>query len=146
MKGISKNPDYPQNLRIAIKDAIELLTLLAEAPPDKTQQLVEDSQNMDQYYALPLLTFMHGDVMKDYFSHENRDADQLAFNTILTSYIRNLYPVTNVLPIGDGYREFPFVVFRSFNLKEARRKMFADSYLFISNEMNVLNLLLSYKK
>jgi hypothetical protein len=37
------------------------------------------------------------------------------------------------------------VVFRSFNLKEVRNKLFSDTYLFISHEMNVLNMLLSYK-
>jgi hypothetical protein len=29
-----------------------------------------------------------------------------------------LYPITSILPIGDEYEEFPFILFRSFNLQE----------------------------
>jgi hypothetical protein len=60
--------------------------------------------------------------------------------------MRALYPVSTVLPIGDRYREFPFIVFRCFSLQEARHKLFTDSYLFTSNELNVLNMLLSAKE
>ena len=146
MKSIRANREYAPSLHTAIQDAIELIEKIASASPEKTQQLVEDSQQGDQYYALPLFTFMYRDLMKKYFSQKKSEIQQLAFRAILTSYIKNLYPVTTVLPIGDGYREFPFIVFRSFTFKEARNKMFADIYLLISNEMNVLNMILSYKK
>ncbi len=42
--------------------------------------------------------------------------------------------------------EFPFLVFRSFHLAEARKKLFTDHYLFLSHEFNILNLLLSSYK
>lgn len=146
MQRIANNPEYYENLRIALQDALELITLLARSSPEKTQQFIQDSQQGDLYYAIPLLSFMYHDVMKDYFLHSTGDVEQHAFRAILASYIRSLYPVTTVLPIGDGYREFPFIVFRSFMLSEARSRMFADNYLLISHEMNVLNMLLSYRK
>lgn len=68
------------------------------------------------------------------------------FRDILDIYVRCLYPVgSNLLPIGDKYQEFPFVVFKSYSLGEIRSKFFADNYLLNSPELNVLNLILSQK-
>jgi len=39
---------------------------------------------------------------------------------------------------------FPFIIFKSYALGEMRYKMFADKYLLVSNELNILNLLLSH--
>ncbi len=146
MMRIAGDADYYENLRTAIQEAIELIELLAKAPPDKTQQLVQDSQQGDLYYAIPILSFMYRDVMKDYFLHTPTNIEQYGFRILLTSYLRGLYPISTALPIGDGYEKFPFIVFRSFTLPEARSRMFADNYLLISHEMNVLNMLLSYRK
>ncbi|HCI78157.1 MAG TPA: helicase, partial [Ktedonobacter sp.] len=143
---IANDGEYYENLRIAIQDAIELIEKLVNAPQDKIQQLVQDSQQGDLYYAIPLLSFMYRDVMKDYFMYTSGDVEQYSFRALLTNYARSLYPISSALPIGDGYTEFPFIVFRSFMLKEARERMFDDSYLLISHEMNVLNMLLSYKR
>jgi hypothetical protein len=65
---------------------------------------------------------------------------------LLASYIRALYPADSLLPIGRSYDAFPFILFRSLNLGEARRKMFTDKYLFMSHEVNILNMLLSGKE
>ncbi|NET24242.1 hypothetical protein [Okeania sp. SIO1I7] len=46
------------------------------------------------------------------------------------------------LPIGRKYREFPFIVFRSYSLEEIREKIYSDRYLLTSNELNILNLIL----
>ncbi len=146
MQRIAADPEYYENLRTSIQEAIELIELLAKAPQNRTQQLIQDSQQGDLYYAIPLLSFMYRNVMKDYFSNTPGDIEQYAFRTILTNYMRSLYPISTTLPIGDGYAEFPFIVFRSFTLKEARSRLFADNYLLISHEMNVLNMLLSYRR
>ncbi len=141
-KIISRRKSYPENLRSAIKDAIELVNRLNEEV-NKTQKLEQFSQNSDQYYALPLFTFISGEVLKEYFTNEPEEPEYERFRDILATYIRLLYPVNNILPIGDGYREFPFVLFRSYSLKEIRKKSFTDKYLLTSNELNVLNLILS---
>ena len=143
---MSKNRDYPESLRVAMRDAIDLVRQLNSAPVHKTQQFMLGSQNPDQYYALPLVAFMYEDVLKDYFIRGDEEPEDSTFRDVLAEYMRALYPVSTVLPIGDRYREFPFIVFRCFSLQEARRKLFTDSYLFTSNELNVLNMLLSAKE
>ncbi len=77
---------------------------------------------------------------------EQREGERkdTSFREILASYMSSLYPVDTVLPIGSSYGEFPFIVFRSCGLGEVRSKMFADKYLLTSNELNVLNLILSH--
>ncbi len=142
MQIISRRKSYPENLRSAIKDAIELINKLKEEV-DKTQKLEQFSQNSDQYYALPLFTFISAEILKEYFTNLTEEPEDERFRNILATYIRLLYPVNNILPIGDGYREFPFVLFRSYSLGEIRKKSFTDKYLLTSNELNVLNLILS---
>lgn len=142
LKSISKNQTYPESLTSAVKDAIELVEKLINAPA-KTQNYLQKSQNIDQYYALPLFAFISGEVMKEYFDSKPEEPEDQRFKDILSIYIRSLYPVNNVLPIGHNYKEFPFVVFRSYSLEEIRNKMFTEKYLLNSQELNVLNLILS---
>jgi hypothetical protein len=142
MQAISHRRSYPESLRSAIKDAIELVKKLRE-PVNKTQRFEQNSQHEDQYYALPLFTFIAGEAMSDYFGSDREDPENERFRDILATYIRSLYPVSNILPIGHNYRDFPFIVFRSYSLEEIRKKSFTDKYLLTSNELNVLNLILS---
>ena len=143
LKLISKSQIYPENLRVATQDAIELVEKLKKAPP-KTQKLTQTEYG-DQYYVLPLLAFISGEVMSQYFAGEPEEPEDQRFRDILSTYLRSLYPVSNILPIGDNYQEFPFLVFRSYALVEIRQKLFIDKYLLHSRELNVLNLILSQK-
>jgi len=141
MLSISLSPEYPGNLRSAIKNAIELVDKVRDSR-DKTQFLEQNSQRSDQYYALPLFTFISGEVMSEYFAAPE-EAEEEKFREILATYIHHLYPADKTLPIGYKYRDFPFVVFSSYSLEEMRQKIFTDKYLLTSNELNVLNLILS---
>ncbi|MEA5616684.1 helicase-related protein, partial [Cronbergia sp. UHCC 0137] len=142
LQNIKYNLSYPENLRFAIKDAIELVDKLKNSSP-KSQKLTQKSTHSDQYYALPLLAFISSEVMSEYFTNEPEEPEDQRFRDILATYIRSLYPVGNILPIGHSYQEFPFVVFRSYSLEEIRQKMFTDKYLLNSHELNVMNLILS---
>jgi hypothetical protein len=142
MHQISYSKSYPESLRFAIKDAIELVKKLRDGA-ERTQRLEQNSQSLDQYYALPLFAFICGEAMSKYFANNSQEPEDKRFQKILTQYIRLLYPVGNVLPIGDRYRDFPFVVFRSYSLEAMRKKIFTQKYLLTSNELNVLNLILS---
>ncbi len=139
---ISKSPSYPDNLRSAIKDAIELVEKLRE-PTNKSQRFEQYSRHFDQYYALPLFAFIAATAMKKYFAENPEEPEDKRFRDILAGYIRQLYPVGNILPIDHRYSEFPFVIFRSYNLAEIRTKIFQDQYILNSYELNVLNLILS---
>ncbi|MGK7919848.1 MAG: hypothetical protein AB4080_07550, partial [Trichodesmium sp.] len=102
----------------------------------------QNSQNLDQYYALPLFVFMSGELMSEYFKTEPEEEEETEFRTLLSKYVHYLYPAYNTLPIGRKYREFPFIVFRSYSLGEMREKIYSDRYLLTSNELNILNLIL----
>ena len=142
LQNISRSKIYPESLTYAVRDAIELVARLRNAPP-KTQNFLQRSQHYDQYYALPLFAFISGKVMKEYFENETQEPEDQRFKDILSTYVRLLYPVGNILPIGHNYQEFPFVVFRSYSLEEIRNKVFTEKYLLNSHELNVLNLILS---
>ena len=96
----------------------------------------------DQYYALPLFSFISSNLMQEYFNSEEKEPADKTFRAILESYLRLLYPVGDVIPIGDRYKDFPFLLFRSYSLNESRTKLFTDKYFLNSNELNVLNLIL----
>ena len=144
MQTISRSSSYSETLQFAIKDAMELVQKLTDSV-DKTQRFEQSSQRTDQYYALPLFAFIAGEVFSEYFASNPEEPKYQHFRDILTQYIRALYPVGNVLPIGDKYQDFPFVVFRSYSLEQVREKIFTDKYLLSSNELNILNLVLSEK-
>lgn len=143
MERIIKYPDYPENLGSGIKNgAMELIKLLRKDEIDRTQWFELNSQNFDQYYAIPLFAFISGEVMKNYFKEEPEEDEEREFRSILSRYVHYLYPAYNTLPIGRKYREFPFVLFRSYSLEQMRENVFSDRYLLTSNELNVLNLIL----
>ena len=142
MQEISRSKSYPESLRSAIKDAIELVKKLRDGV-QKTQRLEQNNQSLDQYYAMPLFAFISGEVMSEYFANEPDEPEDERFRDILATYTRLLYPVGNILPIGHNYKDFPFVVFRSYSLEEMRQKVFTDKYILSSNELNILNLILS---
>ena len=142
LKSISKSKIYPESLTYAVRNAMELVERLRNAP-QKTQNFIQRSQHHDQYYALPLFAFISGKVMKEYFENKTQEPEDQRFKDILASYVRLLYPVGNILPIGHNYQEFPFVVFRSYSLQEIRNKVFTEKYLLNSHELNILNLILS---
>ncbi|OLT61154.1 helicase-related protein [Moorena bouillonii] len=142
MGKMSTSKSYPENLRSGLNDGIELLETLGNSAP-KTQWFEQKSQGFDQYYALPLFTFIAGEALKKYFASKPEEPEDAGFRKILSSYIRQFYPVDTVLPIGQEYQDFPFIVFNSYSLEQLRTKMFTDKYLLTSNDLNVLNLILS---
>ncbi|MBD1936014.1 helicase-related protein [Microcoleus sp. FACHB-68] len=142
MQYISHSNSYPGSLQSAIKNAIEFVKKLKEGA-SKTQRFEQNSQQLDQYYALPLFTFIAGESLKNYFADEPEEPTESQFRDILSAYICALYPAGNILPIGNQYYEAPFVLFRSYSLSELRNKLFKEKYLLNSHELNVLNLILS---
>jgi hypothetical protein len=144
MYGIRDSKSSPANLIAAIRGgAIELVKLL-NGEIEKTQWLEEYSQQFDRYYAIPLFAFVSAEEMKEYFADSRlEEPEDRRFRDILSACVRSIYPVDSVMPIGHKYREFPFIVFRSYSLEQSREKIFTDKYLLSSNELNVLNLILS---
>ncbi|MBE9186042.1 helicase [Microcoleus sp. LEGE 07076] len=141
---IRDSESYPENVRSAIRGgAIELLQFL-NSDVEKTQYFEQLSQQFDRYYAIPLFAFVGGEEMHQYFADSGlEEPEDRRFRDILSAYVRSFYPVDSLMPIGHKYQDFPFIVFRSYSLEQSRAKMFTDKYLLSSNELNVLNLILS---
>ena len=104
---------------------------------------MQRSRYIDQYAAVPLLTFLVPEVFEEYFGTALDDQDPVPFCTILDGLLRTRYPADTMLPIGADYRTYPFLIFRSFNLAEIRHRIFSGNSVFASYEMNILNMLLS---
>ncbi len=146
MFAVSKSLEYPENLRSAIGGgAVELVELLHNKAT-RTQWFEQYSNNTDQYYLMPLFNFIAAEAIAEYFKQEPREEEDQEFRTLLSRYLHSLYPTYNTLPIGRKYREFPFLLFRSYSLEQMRTKLFSDKYLLNSHELNVLNLILSRKE
>jgi hypothetical protein len=144
METIANSKSSPENVKSAIRGgAIELLHILNDEV-EKTQYLEQQSQQFDRYYAIPLFAFVSGEEMQEYFAQTKlEEPEDRRFRDILSAYVRSTYPIDSVMPIGHKYHEFPFIVFRSYSLEQSREKIFTDKYLLSSNELNVLNLILS---
>lgn len=148
MQQLSYDKRYHDTFHMFMRDARALTEYLKKMNPTKTARYEQESNHADQHYAIPLLTFLAHKEMRAYFKDhpQQEDGSESSFRSLLATYVRTLYPADSILPIGKGYDTFPFVVFRSFNLREARRKMFTGNYLFMSHEFNILNMLLSSKE
>ncbi|HYL43544.1 MAG TPA: helicase-related protein, partial [Ktedonobacteraceae bacterium] len=148
MYALSRDPRNPDSVHMVMRDAIAFIELLKKMASEKIPHYEQESAHTDQHYALPFVAFLAHDTLQAYFKRKPADEDQLdaSFRSLLASYIRALYPADSLLPIGRNYDAFPFIIFRSLNLGEARRKMFTDKYLFMSHEVNILNMLLSGKE
>jgi hypothetical protein len=133
----------PEHVHLGLSKAKDLLFLLRNATEEKTQQFIQSSQYFDQYYAIPILAFLVPEVFEEYFETALDYQDPLPFRMIVGNLVRTWYPANTMLPIGEDYRRYPFVVFRSFNLDEIRHKIFSGNSVFASYELNVLNMLLS---
>ncbi len=142
MSKIQKSSTYPENIGSALQEAIELVKMLQEQPY-KTQKFEQNSQYLDQYYAIPLFSLIISEALRQYFASHEPEPEDGRFKDILAAYLSSLYPICNILPIGHEYKDFPWILFRSYSLNEIRSKLFTDKYFLISNELNVLNLLLS---
>ena len=148
LSSITFDTRYPESDRMLMKEAKKFLEQLKKMAVGKTSYYEQETDHIDQHYAIPLLALIAHKEMKAYFESKPEDEESSAgpFRSLLSNYVRTLYPADSILPIGMSYNDFPFVVFRSFNLQEARRKMFTDKYLFMSHELNILNMLLASKE
>jgi hypothetical protein len=142
MQAIIYDPTYPDSLRYALRDARNFIQKLSQRK-DKTQWLTQRSLRDDLYYALPLFAFVSGPALAEYYSGESQEPENTTFKELLFQYARTLFPVDGLLPIGSSYGEFPFILFKSYSLREIRSKAFTEKYLLTSRELNVLNLILS---
>ena len=134
--------NYSENIKNEISFAIDFLDKLKQNE-ETTQQLSDSSNFSDQYFAVPLHFLVADETLKRSFTgNENSPASQ-GFRILLERYVKALYPANDFLPIGDGFLDFPFVIFKSYDLGQMRRSLFSANYFLNSRSLNLLNLILS---
>ncbi len=149
MRSLSNDTRYPESLHMALRDAIALMQAIKSMKESKIPYYEQESYHTDQHYTIPLVTFLVADILKEFFLNESdkdKNLSDTTFHGLLSAYVQHLYPANSLLPLGEGYDKFPFIVFRSLNLGEVRRKMFIGKYLFMSHEFNIINMMLSSKE
>lgn len=144
---ISRDRDYPASLRSSLGDAILFLRELQKLAPTRSAYYEQESSQADLHYAIPLFALLAAQTLREYFETEADAEEQTdeSFRELLRRSIVTLYPADGFLPIGNTYKEFPFLLFRSFQLGETRQKIFTEKYLFTSQEFNIINMLLAGK-
>ena len=139
---LQQDNNLSNKIKPLIKETLQLIAEL-EQQQYRYQTLEQGSQYLDQYYAVPLFIFLVGDVFTVYFQNKEIEPEDQRFRQLLEFYVKSIFPVGQVTPIGFKYEKFPFLVFRSYSLKEMRTKSFSDRYLLNSKELNILNLILA---
>jgi hypothetical protein len=147
MEALRRHPHCNDEIRLLLKDGIALIKELRYVARENSviPHFSQETQHADQHYAIPLHTLLVSEVFHSHFQSgaEEESKPTASFRRLLESYLRALYPIDSTLPLGRHYEHFPFVIFRSYNLPEARRKIFLDHYLFMSHELNIINMLLA---
>ncbi len=139
---LKQNDRLPENTQSLIKETLELIEEL-EKQKDRKQKLEQESQHFDRYYAVPLFIFLINDAFSVYFKNKENEPEDQRFRDILEVYLSSMFPISQVIPIGYKYEKIPFLIFRSYSLKELRDKRFSDKYLMNSKELSILNLILA---
>lgn len=134
--------NYPEDLKNEISLAIDFIAHLLQNEGN-TQQLNDSSNFSDQYFAVPLHFLVADETLKRTFAENENSPVSNDFRMLLERYVKALYPANDFLPIGNGFVDFPFVIFKSYDLTQIRRSLFSANYFLNSHSLNLLNLILS---
>jgi hypothetical protein len=132
---------YNENLYYATKEAVDLINEIETETDNSIKLLEDDSKYFEQFYAFPLFTLLNTEILAEYL--ETEEDEDTSFRRILQYYLKSIYNVYDILPIGYQYQDFPFILFRSYTLKQMRQQVFTKHYLFNSSKLNIVNLILS---
>ncbi len=139
---LEQDTQLSENIQVLIGDILQLVREL-EQQKYRNQRLEQGNKYLDRYYAVPLLIFVVNNTFTTYFENKEVEPEDQRFRDLLEVYVSSMFPIGQVIPIGYKYERIPFLIFRSYSLKEMREKQFSDKYLMNSKELNILNLILS---
>ena len=131
-----------ENIQVLIGDTLQLIREL-EQQKYRNQKLEQENKYLDRYYVVPLFVFLVNETFTTYFRNKEVEPEDQRFRDLLEVYVSSIFPIGQVIPIGYKYEKIPFLIFRSYSLKEMREKQFSDKYLMNSKELNILNLILA---
>ncbi|KYC44091.1 hypothetical protein WA1_02830 [Scytonema hofmannii PCC 7110] len=141
LKNISQG-DYSGNIKNEILFTIDFIEHLLQNEGN-TQQISDSSNFSDQYLAIPIHFLLKDKILQSSFIGDENSPMSYDFRILLERYIKALYPANDFLPIGNGYPDFPWVIFKSYDLAQIRRSLFKANYFLNSRSLNLLNLILS---
>ena len=139
---LAQDTSLSENIQMPINETLQLIREL-EQQKYRNQRLEQENKYLDRYYAIPLFIFLVEDTFLTYFRNREVEPEDQRFRAILETYVRSIFPISKAIPIGYKYEKFPFLIFRSYSLKEMRAKQFNNNYLMNSKELNILNLILA---
>lgn len=137
----SHREQYNQNLYYATRDALDLIDEIKTEDNNSLKLLEDNSKSFKQFYAFPLFTLLNTEILAEYLKTE--EDEESSFRRILQYYLKSIYRVYDIFPIGYQYQDFPFILFRSYTLEEMRQQSLTKHYLFNSSKLNIVNLILS---
>lgn len=141
LKYLVRSEKYPKQMTSVAYSLIELAqTLFRDL--GRSQKISQTSIFSDRYYALPIQTFISLQAFEEYFGNERRVIES-SFQAILARYVYSLALADNILPIDSNYQNIPYVVFNSNIIDKLGTSLFNENQIFQSNEMNIMNLILS---
>lgn len=139
---IQQNLNLSANIKALLGETLQLVEELEEQKY-RHQKLEQNNRDIDRYYAIPIFAFLVNDTFSNYFKNKEIEPEDQRFRDLLEVYLSSILPIAQVTPIGYQYEKIPFLIFRSYSLKEIRQRQFSDKYLMNSKELNVLNLILT---
>lgn len=152
MHGHTKNPNYADSLKMALKKMAKEINQFQKAvgQTNKSQDVYSRNTSRGQYLSIPFPVFFKPDIFQKYFknyseteSYEESDSQEDMFHRILGGYLNLLYPINDKLPLDGRYEKLPFLLFRCDNFLVLRQQRFDKRYLFSSTSFNMINLILS---
>ena len=136
--------NYSQSLKNEICFTLDFFEHLMQNEGN-TQQISDSTNFSDQYAAIPLHFLVMDETLNSYFTGDENSPESQEFRSLLERYVKALYPATDFLPIGEGFVNFPWVIFKSYDLTQIRRSLFSANYFINSRSLNLMNLILARK-
>ncbi len=136
--------NYPQPICEGASDFKDLFDALRNVA--RSQQLRHHGMIQQGFYIVPLAIFVAKETIAAYCQEQLEQGQEEAMAKLkaaLYRYVRESYPVDTLLPVGNKYSRFPFLVITSQDLEALRAKTFQKGHVLMSHEMNLLALLLS---
>jgi hypothetical protein len=116
MHGHTKNPNYADSLKMALKKMAKEINEFQKAvgQTNKSQDVYSRNTSRGQYLSIPFPVFFKPEIFQKYFKtyseteiSEESDSQEDMFHRILGGYLKLLYPINDKLPLDGRYEKFP---------------------------------------
>lgn len=135
---LSKDDSLSDNIRYDMNKTYKTLKYYLEQNKD-SMDYINRSSIGDRYVAIPMIYMFY---IKEFYKYFKKGEGEDCIRNILENYVKSYYDINSVLPITCKYEDIPFITFKSNSIGETRSNSFDDKYIFCSNEVNLISLLM----